>query len=171
MADEKSRRAAELADKLEETVARFESVVEGLSSKQWQMQAVNHPTIHLGDKDEERSVGTLAHHVAVGDFNVTQMVGMIASGKGLPPLDGAQLAQSNAEQARQHPSPDKAATMTLLRKNAADSAELVRGLTDSQLKQTGQLFGRDYTTESLIEEILIGHPQWHIESIQATTGA
>ena len=55
----------ELADRLQRRYESFADYLSTLRPEHWGFVCGNHPTIRVGDDDEGRRVGTVAHHVAV----------------------------------------------------------------------------------------------------------
>ena len=160
-------RADELAAELESAYFAFADYLEGLSPDQWRLAAANHPEISSGE-DEQRPVGVVAHHVGDSIPMFAERAFVLARGEPMEPLAAGEMDAANARHAAVNPSPDQAATLELIRDNAARTAELIRGLTDEQLARPGQGALSRWTAEQLIRRVLIGHVPWHEGSIRAT---
>ena len=154
----------ELADRLQGRCDAFARYLSTLGPEQWGVTCRNHPTIRVGDDDEGRRVGTVAHHVAVALPRQVEFIRAIVRGGETPRPSNA----ANAEHARANPDPDRAETISLLRLNSSEAAALVRGLSDEELVRTGQTFAGEMSAAQAIERVLIGHVDWHEGSIKAT---
>jgi hypothetical protein len=159
-------RAEQLADRFQQRCDAFAEYLATLSPEQWGAHCGNHPTIRVGDEEEGRRVGTVAHHVAVALPRQVGFLRAIISGGEIPRPSNA----FNAEHARANPDPDRTETISLLRLNSAEAAGLVRALSDEELARTGQTFAGEVSASNAIERVLIGHVDWHEESIRATLG-
>jgi hypothetical protein len=116
---------------------------------------------------EERTVGVLAHHVALAYGPIAGMAKAVADGQnpGVPSQD--QLAAMNAHHAIEAANVDREETIALLQRNGAAAAALVRELSDTQLAQTFTGFGgQEWTVAQFIESAVVGHPQQHLANIQ-----
>jgi hypothetical protein len=156
--------ADELADRLQHRCDAFAEFLSTLGPEQWGARCRNHPTIRVGDDDEGRRVGTVAHHVAVSMARQGDFVRAIVTGGEIPRPSNA----FNAEHARANPDPDRGETIALLRRNSAEAAGIVRALTDEELARTGQTFVGEMSASQAVEMVMIGHVDWHEGSIRAT---
>lgn len=161
-----SSTAAALADRLEQTSATFAAYLGGLSPDQWRSVCGNHPTIRIGDEDEHRPVGTVAHHTAVAVGRMGAMLSAIVNGEEMPRPDPARAALH----ARDFADADQAETIELLRENTAQTAAQVRALSDEELERTGQTMIGEMNASQLVDRVIIGHIHWHQGSIEATLG-
>jgi hypothetical protein len=148
----------------EQLASRFEQVngeaiktIEGLSDAQWKATC----------QGEQWPVNVTAHHVGVSQELVAGIAVAIATGQPLPPLTPEMLNQGNAEHAKQAAGCSKQETLDLMRTGGQTAAAMVRGLSDDQLSRTGTLFGNEFSAQSWIENVVIGHTQQHMQSIQA----
>ena len=114
-----------------------------------------------------RTVGVVAHHVASGHATIGGLVQGFAAGMPAPGITPEMIDGRNAEHAQQYANCSKQETAELLDRNGAAATAIVRRLTDEQLARTGTIFGSDWTTEQVVERILIGHPQGHLAAIRA----
>ena len=135
----------------------------------------------IGDADwkkvtsaEKWPVGVVAHHVAMAHAGIGGMVKAIADGKmtAVATRSMSDIDAMNAQHAKDFASVGKAETIALQKKNAAEAAAIVRGLSDEQLGRSGNLLSGlpAMTTEQAIAGILINHMTDHLASIRATTG-
>jgi len=156
-------RGQTLATQLEEATAALIAQVESCSDEQWHASAPN----------EDRSVGTMVHHIAVQAPIVAEWGAQIVRGE-IPPVTMEMVHADNAAHAAAHALPGKAETLALLRHNTAIAADILRGLSDAQLEQTVPLplvGGQPFSAQMIIEIVLIGHiqgyPHSHLPNIQA----
>ncbi len=149
--------AEQLASRFEQANSEAIKTIEALSDAQWQASC----------KGEEWPVNVTAHHVAVSHEVVAGMAVAIANGQPLPPLTPEMLNQGNAEHAKQAAGCSKQETLDLLRSGGQKAAAMVRGLSDEQLSRTATVFGNEFTAQAWIENVVIGHTQQHMHSIQA----
>ena len=155
-------RGQALATRLDEATNTLIAQVESCSETQWRASAPN----------EDRSVGTMVHHIAVQAPIVAGWGAQVGKGE-IPPVTMEIVHADNAEHAAAHASPDKAATLDLLRRNTAIAADMLRGLSDAQLEQTVPLpllGGQPFSAQMIIEMVLIGHiqgyPHSHLPNIE-----
>lgn len=160
-------RSEDLAAALERTNAELVSFLRGLDERQWLTPGVNSPIFQLGDVDEHRPVGTIAHHVASAYGRSATAVRMAASGQDIPPPSPG----SAARHASEHAVPDRAETIRLLEEGAADVAAAIRGLSDEELDREAATFIGTTSVATFIERAVNFHPYWHLTSIQATFDA
>lgn len=157
-------RAGELADLLERRGRAFADFLSALSPEQWTTRCGNHPTIRVGDEDENRPVGTVAHHTVVALPRQLRLLRAIVDGVEVPrPSPGGV-----ADHARANPAPDQAETTALMRGNTSDIAQALRELSDEELGRTGRTFLGEMDAGQVVERILLGHIDWHEESIRVT---
>jgi hypothetical protein len=161
-----SSTAAELADRFEGVAGEFAGYIEGLSPEQWRAVCGNHPTIRVGDEDENRPVGVVAHHLAVALPYQVAMLRAVAEGAEVPQPN----PQGTALHARANPDPDRRETVELFRQNAAEAAGVARGLSDEELARSGHTFRGELTAAEVVSRIMVGHVAWHRGSIEATLG-
>ena len=154
----------ELADRLRRRYESFADYLSTLRPEHWSIVCGNHPTIRVGDDDEGRRVGTVAHHVAVALPRQVAFLRAIVSGGEIPRPSNA----FNAEHARANPDPDREGTISLIRRSSAEVAEIVRSLSDEDLARSAETFAGEMTASQAVERVLIGHVDWHEDSIKAT---
>lgn len=140
------------------------AVAAGLDPEQWRRIAVNSPDIVQG-RDEDRPAGVVVHHVAAWLPRLWGMVEQAAGGSSSARVDPAEIDRVNASHAREHPDPDQAETVSLLRDRTAEVAAALAGLSDEELAR-GPAEGM--SAGALAQRLLIGHITWHLGSIRAT---
>jgi hypothetical protein len=155
-----SERAQTLAHQLEQANNALIATIEGLSDAQW----------HAKTPDDGRSVGVVAHHVAVSHKAVAGLAGAIAHGQAVPPITMEMIHEGNAKHAAQHANVTKAETLALLRQNGAAAVSAVRGFGDAELDRTASFPIGTMTVAQVVERILTGHAQGHHGTIKKAVG-
>ena len=156
-------RSAELAEQYEAAHDEFVRVVESLSDAQWHLTGKNYPE-RIGDEDEGRRVGVIAHHVATnGDWIVQRIQTMLAGG----PLAPVNQREINAEHARENAGVTKDAVLRLLRASRSRIADAVRAIPDNQLDIQRETPAGPMSAAQRVERVLIGHMKQHQGSIEA----
>jgi hypothetical protein len=158
--------ANDLADRVEAQYTSFAEYIDGLSAEQWRSRCGNHPTIRMGDEDENRPIGTVAHHTAVALPRLVGMLSALVAGEEIE----RPSSQRVAEHARTNSDPDQAETAALLRRNGAEAGQYVRGLSDEELAQTGRTMAGEMSGAEVVSRVFIGHALWHEGSIKASLG-
>ncbi len=161
-----SRRAAALADRIEEGAAQLAAFAEGLSDAEWRA------TVREGGK-EGRPVGVIVHHVASVYPIEVDLARTIASGKAVTEVTWDAVANLNANHAREQAGITKAAALELLRRNSHEAAEAVRAFTDEQLDGAapfGLSYGAPVTAQFVIEDHALRHSWHHLARIRAALG-
>jgi hypothetical protein len=159
---QQSMRGQALATRLEKVTNTLIALIEPCSEAQWSASTPN----------EDRSVGTMVHHIAVQAPIVAGWGAQVGNGE-IPPVTMEIVHAENAAHAAAHASPDKAETLDLLRRNTAIAADILRGLSDAQLDGTVPLpllGGQPFSAQMIIEMVLIGHiqgyPHSHLPNIE-----
>ena len=154
-------RAEALAEQVAAANDEFIATVEACSADEWRRPC----------EDEDRTVGVVAHHVAVVHEGLGQLVGAVAQGQAVPTISLAALHAMNARHARDHADVGQAETLEALRRHADGLARVVRGLSDEQLGlTTPALGGREMRVAQIVERVIIGHPRQHLAGIRAALG-
>ncbi len=146
-------RSAELATPFEQANDECSTAVEAFSAVDWAMYCA----------DDKRSVGVLAHHVAVSHAPVAHLIQASVAGQPAA-LTSEMIHQGNAQHAAEHAQCTKEETLALLRADGPQAAAVVRGLRDDQLTLPAPFTG---TVKGLIEHILIHHSREHLATIRA----
>jgi hypothetical protein len=159
-----SRRAAALADRIEEGAAGLAALAAGLSEAEWQTPVS--PT-------DKRPIGVIVHHVASVYPVEIEAARAIASGQAVTEVTWEVIAQMNAKHAQDQASVTKDATLELLRRNSREAADAVRAFTDEQLDQAAPFslsFGAPVTAQFVIEDHPLRHSWHHLARIRAALG-
>lgn len=157
-------RSDDLAAAFERTNAELIAYVRDLDARQWLTPGVNSPIFQMGDEDEHRPVGTIAHHVGSAYRRSVQAIRAAASGETIPPPSPGSAARHAAD----NTAPDQAETVRLLQDGGAEVAAAIRELTDDQLDREATTFIGTTTVATFVERAVNFHPHWHLTSIQAT---
>ncbi|HEY8642347.1 MAG TPA: DinB family protein [Candidatus Dormibacteraeota bacterium] len=157
-------RSADFADQFEAAQDGFIRLVESLHDEQWNRVGKNYPQ-RINEEDEGRSVGVIAHHVAVsGDF-IIDRVQRMARGESLPPA--GDFTKLNAEHASEHGSVTRDEVLRVLRESKPRIAEAVRAIPEDQLDVSRDTPAGPMSVAFRLERVLIGHLKMHQGSIEA----
>jgi hypothetical protein len=160
-AERASRRAALLADRIEQGAAALAGFAAGLSSQQWTMPI---------SATDRRAVGTVVHHVASVYPIEIQLALAVASGTAVTDVTWQAVAGLNAKHAEEHRAPEKFATLDLLGRNSREAAATVRSFSDAQLDRAAPFslsFGAPVTAQFVIEDHALRHSWHHLARIKA----
>jgi hypothetical protein len=156
------QRAAVLADQLDSVHRDVVAFCESLSDDDWQAIVPN----------EQRTVGVLFQHIAVAYTAESALIRAIIAGQPLPEIynDRELLDEVNARDAVDLLPGTQADTLKSLDRHARRASRFIRSLSDDDLAASAEIGifgGRRWTVEELIEQIVLGHPRVHVESIRA----
>lgn len=162
--DTGSRRAAALADRIEQGAAGLAEFAEGLSEAEWLTPV---------SATDRRSVGIIVHHVASVYPIEVEVAKTIASGQAITDVTWEAISQMNSKHATDQPSVTKEAALELLRRNSREAAASVREFTDEQLDQAAPFslsFGAPVTAQYVIEDHALRHSWHHLARIREAVG-
>jgi DinB superfamily len=165
MPNTKTTRSGRLADQFEAAQESFIRLVESLTVEHWRMRGKNSPGLRINDEDESRSVGVIAHHVAVNQDWIMSRIKAIIEDKPTPPVDFKEI---NARHSNEHAHATRADVLALLRDSKPRIAIELRAIADDQLDKERQLPSGTMTVQQRIERVLIGHMKSHQGSIETT---
>ena len=160
----RSRRAAALAERIEQGAAGLAAFAEGLSDEEWLTPV---------SATDKRSVGVIVHHVASVYPVEIEVARTIASGQAITEVTWEAINQMNAKHATDQASITKEAALELLRRNSQDAAAAVREFTDEQLDQAAPFslsFGAPVTAQFVIEDHALRHSWHHLARIRQAVG-
>lgn len=158
------KRAAALADRIVEGAELLASFAEGLTDAEWATPVTS---------TDKRTVGVTVHHVANMYPIEVGAVRAIAGGNAVTDVTWDAVAQINADHGAEKSSVSKSEAIELLRKNAADAAEAIRGLTDEELDTAAPFslsYGAPVTAQFVIEDHPLRHPWHHLFRIKKALG-
>jgi SAM-dependent methyltransferase len=162
--DTVSRRAAALADRIEEGAAGLAAFAEGITEEEWQLPV---------SATDRRSVGVVVHHVASVYPVEIELALSIAKGRSIPEVTWEMVAQMNAGHASEQANATKSAALELLRQNSREAARAVRGLSDAELDRAAPIllsFGAPVTAQFVIEDHPLQHSWHHLAKIRKALG-
>lgn len=164
ISDTKSRRAAALADRIEQGAAGLAAFAEELSEAEWLIPV---------SSTDKRSVGMIVHHVASVYPLEIKAAKAIANGNAVTDVTWEVISEMNAKHATNQASITKEATLDLLRRNSREAAASVREFTDKQLDQAAPFslsFGAPVTAQFVIEDHALRHSWHHLARIRKAIG-
>jgi SAM-dependent methyltransferase len=159
-----SRRAALLADRIEQGAAGLAAFAETLLEAEWSTPV---------SETDRRSIGVIVNHVASMYPIEIDVARAVASGKAVTDVSWDAVAQINAQNAQENAAVTKTAALELLRKNSHEAAAAVRALTDDELDQAAPFslsFGAPMTTQFVIEDHALRHSWHHLAKIKKALG-
>jgi hypothetical protein len=159
-----SRRAAALADRIEQGADGLAAFAEGLSEAEWQTPV---------SATDRRPVGVIVNHVASVYPVEIEVAKTIASGQAITEVTWEAIAAMNANHATEQSAATKDATLELLRGNSRAAAAAVREFTDEQLDQAAPFslsFGAPVTAQFVIEDHALRHSWHHLYRIRKALG-
>lgn len=159
-----SRRAALLADRIEEGAASLAAFAEELSEEEWRAPV---------SRSDRRSVGIIVHHVASVYPVEIDLARTIASGKAVTAVTWEVVAELNAKHAQDQAGVTKAAALELLRRNSHEAADAVRAFTDDELDRAAPFslsFGAPVTAQFVIEDHALRHSWHHLARMRTALG-
>lgn len=158
-----------MSQRAQELVQRFEAANDAMIHY---IAACSEEELNKITSGEGWSVRVAAHHIAASHEPVAGLAYLLATGGELPPLTMEIIHQMNAQHAATHADVSKTTVIDDLRQNGAKAAAMVAGLSDEQLDRSAHLgtFGATMSAQQVIENILISHVTYHLDSIKATVG-
>jgi hypothetical protein len=165
--DTPRRRAAALADRIEQGADGLAAFAKELSEAEWLLP------VSVTDR---RSVGVIVHHVASVYPVEIEVAKTIASGQAITEVTWDAIAEMNAKHASGEASGasfTKKATLDFLHRNSREAAAAVREFTDEQLDQAARFslsFGAPVTAQFVIEDHALRHSWHHLARIRKGVG-
>jgi hypothetical protein len=163
-----SRRAAALADRLEEGASGLAEFAERLSDAEW-----NTPISGISGGNDSRTVGVIVHHVASVYPIEIGAARAIASGTAVTDVTWDVVARINATHASEHGEPTKAETLEFLRRSSREAANAIREFNDDELDQAAPFslsYGAPVTAQFVIEDHALRHSWHHLWRIHKALG-
>lgn len=157
-----SQRAKELSAQIQSFGDEVIAFVEKLSDRQW--KAVS--------EWEQWTVGVVARHLGAGHLGFFKFLEMVVQGKELPQLTMDQINAMSNDDAGKHADCTKAEALEELRKNGAEFAAYIAGLTDEELDRKGNLpaLGGEVSVERMLELVAFQSSRQHFDSMKAAVG-
>jgi hypothetical protein len=154
-----SKRADDLAFRLEQGATALASLAAGLSDAEWKTKVPH----------DGRTIGVVVHHVASMYPLEIQLAQTIASGKAIEGVTSDDVDRINAKHAAEFAAVTKAAALDLLRRNSAVAAAAIRALSDEELNHaaTVSLYGdAPLTCQFFLEDHPVRHSYHHLAVIR-----
>lgn len=155
-----SKRAALLAQRIEDGAQALEVFAQGLSDAQW----------HTVAPPDGRPAGVIIHHVASVYAIEIHLAAEIAAGRSIEGVTWGVVAEMNSKHAKEQAEARKQDTIELLRRNSHAAAEAVRAFTDEQLDRAAPVSlnaDAPLTAQFLIEDHALRHSWHHLAKIKA----
>jgi hypothetical protein len=159
-----SRRAEQLANRIEEGAAGLAAFAETLSDAEWRLPV---------SQTDRRPIGVIVHHVASVYPLEVDAARAIAGGNAVTEVTWEAVADMNAKHADSEKQITKDAALELLRKNSRAAAAAVRTFTDDELDSAAPFslsYGAPMTAQFVIEDHALRHSWHHLAKIRKTVG-
>ena len=159
-----SRRAADLADRIEEGAALLAAFADTLSDEEWLAPV---------SARDLRPLGVIVHHVATMYPLEITAAKVIAVGNPVTDVTWDVIAEINANHALEHSGVTKTEALELLHRNSTEAADAVRRFTDEELDRAAPFslsFGAPMTTQFVIEDHALRHAWHHLAAIRKAVG-
>ena len=154
-----SRRANDLAIRLEQGAAALATFASGLTDIDWGTRMPH----------DGRPIGLIVHHVASQYVIEMHLAQLAAAGRAIEGVTAAAVDEINAKHAAEFAGATKAEALALLRKNSAAAASAIRALTDEQLDRAVpmSLYGdAPLTCQFFLEDHPVRHSYHHLALIR-----
>lgn len=157
-----SQRAKDLSRRFERFRDEVIAFVENLSGEDW--NAVS--------EWEKWTVGVAARHLGAGHFGFFKMLDMVVQGQELPQMTMDQVNAMSNRDSQEHKDCNKAEALDHLRKNGAEMAAFIAGLSNDDLDRKGNMpaFGGEISVNQIIDAIVFQSARQHFDSMKAAVG-
>lgn len=155
-----NRRAAALADRLEQGARELAEFARGLDDSQWQTRVPK----------DWRKVGVVVHHVANMYPLEIEVAGQLAAGQPVVGVTWAAVATINAAHAAEFDGVTKQAALELLGRNSATAAAAIREMTDEELDHAAPVSlyaDAPLTCQFFLEDHAVRHAFHHLAKLRA----
>ena len=159
-----NQRADALAARLESGAAMLAELAETITDAEWGRR--------VGVRDS-RTLGVIIHHVATVYPIEVSFARTVASGKPVAGFSWEDLAEFNAQHARDNAAVTKADAIALLRQNSREAAAAIREFTDAELDTAAPFslsFDAPMTAQFVLEDHAVRHSWHHLARIRAAVG-
>jgi hypothetical protein len=157
------QRAQALADRLIHGADALVVLASSLSEAEWRTRLPG----------DGRTIGVVIHHVASAYPVEVQLAKTVAHGTAISGLVPADVDTMNAAHALDHDRATKDETLALLRRNSAEAAVVIGGLSDERLDRavTVSLYaGAPLTCQFVLEDHAVRHSYHHLARIRTALG-
>jgi hypothetical protein len=158
-----NQRASELAERLEQGAQSLAALAETLSPAEW----------HMRLPGDTRKIGTVVHHVASVYPIEIQLALIVASGSPVAGVTMDDVHKMNAQHAEEWEQVTQEVALHLLRRNSADAAQAIRGLSEAQLAKAAAVSLYDdapVTCQFVLEDHAVRHSYHHFAAIRRALG-
>jgi len=157
-----SQRAKDLSTRIETIRDEVTAFVETLSDEECNAEC----------SMEEWTARVTARHIGAGHFGIFEMAKMVLEGKELPKLTFEQINEMSEKDSRAHADCTKQDALEALKKNGAELAVFVSGLSDEELDRKGSMpaFGGEASVNQIIDFVIFKSAQEHFDSIKKAVG-
>ena len=155
-----NKRAAQLAERIEQGASQLAAYAEGLTDAQW-------CTVVPPDG---RMAGVIIHHVASVYPIEVHVATEVAAGRPIAGITWPAIAEMNAKHAQENCSAGREETVALLRRNSKAAADAVRAFSDEQLDSAATVSlnaEAPLTAQFLIEDHAVRHSWHHLAKIKS----
>ena len=155
--------AMALAERLEQGAHALTVFARGLSDAQWQTRLPG----------DGRTIGVVVHHVASVYPIEIQLALIVASGSPVAGVTMDDVHKMNAKHAEEWEQVSQEVALHLLRRNSADAAQAIRGLSDAQLAKAAAVSLYDdapVTCQFVLEDHAVRHSYHHFAGIRRALG-
>lgn len=158
-----SRRAEDLAQRIELGAQTLATFAEQLSDQEWRTMV----------PQDGRPVGVVVHHVAnMYDIEI-DLAMKIAAGEGVRGVTWGAVSELNAKHHGDNVAVSKQEALALLKQKSKSAADAVRKLTDQDLDRAAPVSlnsDAPLTTQFFIEDHALRHSFHHLAKIKAALG-
>jgi len=158
-----SRRAEDLAQRIEMGAQSLATLAEKLSDQEWQTVV----------PQDGRPVGVVVHHVAnMYDIEI-MLAKKIAEGEGVRGVTWGAVHDMNAKHHGDHGAVTKQQALELLKQKSKSAADAVRAMTDQDLDRAAPVSlnsDAPLTTQFFIEDHALRHSFHHLAKIRTALG-
>jgi hypothetical protein len=161
--DKMSQRSEALAVRLEQGAAALAAFASRLTEAEWQTRVPG----------DGRKVGVTVHHVGNMYPIEIQLAQKVAAGEAVTGVTWADVANLNAEHAREHSAVSKGEALEFLRANSAAAAAAIRELSDEQLDSAALISlnsDAPLTCQFMLEDHAVRHSYHHLARLRAALG-
>jgi len=154
-----TRRAAALADRLEQGANVLADLAASLTDAEWRVRLPG----------DGRTVGVIVHHVATMYPLEIELALGVADGRAIAGVTWDAVHEINATHAREHADTTREEAIALLRQNSALAAAAIRELQDEQLDRAAPISLYSDTTltcQFFLEDHAVRHSYHHTAAIR-----
>jgi hypothetical protein len=159
-----TRRADELADRLEEGAKALAELAATLTDTEWRVRVPR----------DGRTIGVIVHHVANMYPIEIELAQAVAEGKPIAGVTWDAVHEINANHAREHADTTPEEAIAFLRRNSQSAAKAIRALSDAQLDRVAPIslyVDTPLTCQFFLEDHAVRHSWYHTARIRQALAA